>query len=247
MSKGLLLAFLAVTVALTTVVFFTRRTVNQRNVSQHAESKEAIIEKAKAIIQEIKTVKNEEALALTIEKFNKNMEKISTCPEAQKLRLNFELSLGQKYRQFAEEADVLKTLPETPAALKSITSAAKYLGPLQEKALLAKPDSILLLERLQQVARHRDSEDLKIKVAVQEFDKEVAEAKALYLKNNPHMKYCNNKDHGYLVLKVSKDELIAEFNYASTVKKPEATKITEKVYHVKSGSAVLVEETKKTK
>ena len=76
-------------------------------------------------------------------------------------------------------------------------------------------------------------------------DKEVAEAKELYLKNNPHMKYCNNKDHGYLVLKVSKDELIAEFNYASTVKKPEATKITEKVYHVKSGSAVLVEGTKK--
>ena len=76
-------------------------------------------------------------------------------------------------------------------------------------------------------------------------DKEVAEAKELYLKNNPHMKYCNNKDHGYLVLKVSKDELIAEFNYASTVKKPEATKITEKVYHVKSGSVVIVEGTKK--
>jgi alkaline phosphatase D len=76
-------------------------------------------------------------------------------------------------------------------------------------------------------------------------DKEVAEAKELYLKNNPHMKYCNNKDHGYLVLKVSKDELIAEFNYASTVKKPEATKITEKVYHIKSGSAVIVEGTKK--
>ena len=75
--------------------------------------------------------------------------------------------------------------------------------------------------------------------------KEVAEAKELYLKNNPHMKYCNNEDHGYLVLKVSKDELIAEFNYASTVKKPEATKITEKVYHIKSGSSVLVDKTKK--
>jgi phosphodiesterase/alkaline phosphatase D-like protein len=75
--------------------------------------------------------------------------------------------------------------------------------------------------------------------------KEVEEAKELYLKNNPHMKYCNNKDHGYLVLKISKDELIAEFNYASTVKKPEATKITEKVYHVKSGSSVLLDNTKK--
>ena len=75
--------------------------------------------------------------------------------------------------------------------------------------------------------------------------KEVEEARALYLKNNPHMKYCNNKDHGYLVLKVSKDELIAEFNYASTIKKPEATKIIEKVYHVKSGSAVLLEDSRK--
>jgi phosphodiesterase/alkaline phosphatase D-like protein len=73
---------------------------------------------------------------------------------------------------------------------------------------------------------------------------EVNETKELYLKNNPHMKYCNNKDHGYLVLKVSRNKLIAEFNYASNIKTPEATKITEKVYLVKSGSPVLIEKPK---
>ena len=73
---------------------------------------------------------------------------------------------------------------------------------------------------------------------------EVNETKELYLKNNPHMKYCNNKDHGYLVLKVSRNKLIAEFNYASNIKTPEANKITEKVYLVKSGSPVLIEKPK---
>ena len=74
---------------------------------------------------------------------------------------------------------------------------------------------------------------------------EVSETKELYLKNNPHMKYCNNKDHGYLVLKVSRHKLLAKFNYASNIKTPEAVKITEKVYCVKSGSHVLIEKLKK--
>lgn len=76
-----------------------------------------------------------------------------------------------------------------------------------------------------------------------EYDKPelVKEYKDLYLKNNPHMKYCNNTDHGYLILNVSKDELVAEFIYATTVRKPIANKIVEKTYTVKNGSSVLIE------
>ena len=66
--------------------------------------------------------------------------------------------------------------------------------------------------------------------------------KELYLKNNPQMKYCNNTGHGYLVLNVSKDELLATFVYSSTIKKTEATKNIEKTYKVKSGSSVLIEQ-----
>ena len=76
-----------------------------------------------------------------------------------------------------------------------------------------------------------------------EYDspKAVQAYKDLYLKNNPHIKYCNNKDHGYLVLNVSKDDLVAEFIYATTVKKPTATKIVEKTYLVKPSAPVLIE------
>ncbi|HBW85517.1 MAG TPA: hypothetical protein DEF82_01865 [Crocinitomicaceae bacterium] len=69
----------------------------------------------------------------------------------------------------------------------------------------------------------------------------VKEDKELYLKNNPHMKYCNNADHGYLVLKINKEEIIAEFIYANTIKKPTATKIIERVFSVKNGSPILIE------
>lgn len=70
----------------------------------------------------------------------------------------------------------------------------------------------------------------------------VKENKELYLKYNPHIKYCNNTDHGYLVLNVSKDEIIAEFIYANTIRKQEAKKIIEKIYKVKSGSPILLEQ-----
>ena len=59
------------------------------------------------------------------------------------------------------------------------------------------------------------------------------------LANNPHMKYCNNRDHGYLVLQVGDDHLSAAFTYASTVTEPDAYKRTERVYVVRDGKSAL--------
>lgn len=41
----------------------------------------------------------------------------------------------------------------------------------------------------------------------------------MYLKNNPHMSYCNNTDHGYFTLKVSQEKAIGKYFYVSTLRK----------------------------
>lgn len=64
--------------------------------------------------------------------------------------------------------------------------------------------------------------------------------KALYYKNNPHLKYINNTDHGYLVLHVSSDRIICDYVYASTIRDLNATKRIERSFTVENGSEGVV-------
>ncbi len=63
--------------------------------------------------------------------------------------------------------------------------------------------------------------------------------KELYLINNPNMKYCNNIDNGYLTLKITKKEVIAEYLNLSTIKKSEASQYLDKRFKVDNGKNVL--------
>ena len=60
-----------------------------------------------------------------------------------------------------------------------------------------------------------------------------------YLANNPHMSYANSTDHGYLVLHVSKEKVVADFIYATTIRSTEAEKKLEKSVTVKEGEKSL--------
>jgi len=74
-----------------------------------------------------------------------------------------------------------------------------------------------------------------------EEEKMTEKYKQYFLNNNPHMKYCNNIDHGYLTLTISGEEVIAAFIYAEIVKKPTNIKRIEKQFEVKSGVSVVEE------
>lgn len=76
-------------------------------------------------------------------------------------------------------------------------------------------------------------------------DEYVSEGEAMshrdqYLAFNPHMKYVNNTDNGYLVLTIKPDQVIASYCYASTVRSPRATLRTEKTFRVKRNKPTLV-------
>jgi alkaline phosphatase D len=64
--------------------------------------------------------------------------------------------------------------------------------------------------------------------------------KELYLINNPNMKYCNNIDNGYLTLKITRKEVIAEYLNLSTVKKSDSIQHLDQRFKVKNGKNVLV-------
>jgi alkaline phosphatase D len=70
---------------------------------------------------------------------------------------------------------------------------------------------------------------------------EIEKIKKLYLKNNPHLKYLNNTDHGYVVLRVSPDKIKADFYYATTILSKEAEVRKEKAFQVQNGKPELVE------
>lgn len=57
-----------------------------------------------------------------------------------------------------------------------------------------------------------------------------------YLRFNPHVKYSNNTDHGYLVLRVRAQKLTAEFVYATSIVSPEAQPRVERSFIVRRGS-----------
>lgn len=63
-----------------------------------------------------------------------------------------------------------------------------------------------------------------------------------YLKFNPHCRYVNNVDNGYVIVKIEKDKLRASFYYSETIKKPSNIKRKEKTFVVYKDSSILVEE-----
>lgn len=57
--------------------------------------------------------------------------------------------------------------------------------------------------------------------------------------NNPHLKYNDNVKHGYFVLDISKDKVVAKFIYVDTVSKKSGNKDSEVQFLINSGSKVL--------
>lgn len=57
--------------------------------------------------------------------------------------------------------------------------------------------------------------------------------------NNPHLKYNDNVNHGYFVLDISKNQVLASFIYVDTVKELSKKKGSEVQFLIRSGSKVL--------
>lgn len=71
--------------------------------------------------------------------------------------------------------------------------------------------------------------------------KKLEEIRKNYYKNNPHLKYVNNTDHGYLVLHISPENVKADFYYASTILETNAVKKKEKTFMLEKGKGSLTE------
>ncbi len=65
-------------------------------------------------------------------------------------------------------------------------------------------------------------------------------AQGLYHKNNPHLKYVNLHDHGYLLLRIRKEVSVAEWYYVPGLRTPGDEEKLGKRIKVKSGSAELI-------
>ncbi len=61
-----------------------------------------------------------------------------------------------------------------------------------------------------------------------------------YLDFNPHCKYVNNIDNGYVVVKVENTQITTHFYYAETVREPSQIKRKEKTFIVMDGKPVLI-------
>ena len=59
------------------------------------------------------------------------------------------------------------------------------------------------------------------------------------LKNNPHVKYLNDRDHGYLLLTIYPIKTKAEWFYVKTNRKPETDEYLAKKFEVEKGSVKL--------
>ncbi len=73
-------------------------------------------------------------------------------------------------------------------------------------------------------------------------DEEVMQAEAIFKQNqfNPHLKYVNLRDHGYLLLTMNMREVIAEWYYVDKINAPSSTEKLGARYVVKGGSHQLV-------
>lgn len=66
-------------------------------------------------------------------------------------------------------------------------------------------------------------------------------ARQLYYEFNPHCRYVNNKDHGYLVLTIEKETITSDFYYASSIKTKQASKRLEESFIVNKGLPILIQ------
>ncbi len=64
-------------------------------------------------------------------------------------------------------------------------------------------------------------------------------AEALYLKGNPHLKYTNLADHGYVLLTLKNDRAKAEYYFVDTVKEPSNVENLSYVGYVKAGESTV--------
>jgi alkaline phosphatase D len=62
-----------------------------------------------------------------------------------------------------------------------------------------------------------------------------------YLKNNPHLKFTNLRDHGYVKLTITADEINAKFLYTESLRERSDKKIVGKEFVVKTGVPALIE------
>jgi alkaline phosphatase D len=64
-------------------------------------------------------------------------------------------------------------------------------------------------------------------------------AEQALMKNNPHIKYVNDRDHGYLLLTLYPSKTKAEWYYVDNLRTPEATEYVGKKFEVSKGSTKL--------
>jgi alkaline phosphatase D len=62
---------------------------------------------------------------------------------------------------------------------------------------------------------------------------------AVMLANNPHIKYLNDRDHGYLLLTLKPDKAIAKYYVMETLRKPDKRERLEKTLEVEKGKTRL--------
>jgi alkaline phosphatase D len=61
-----------------------------------------------------------------------------------------------------------------------------------------------------------------------------------YLTNNPHMKYCNNTENGYLILEINMDEIKVNYVIISSIKTPNGITSVEKTFVIESDKHELI-------
>ncbi len=61
-----------------------------------------------------------------------------------------------------------------------------------------------------------------------------------YLEYNPHMKYGNSSDHGFVILRIDNEKVIAEFVYATNIRTRKSDSFVEKSFKVESGRKRLI-------
>ncbi len=70
-------------------------------------------------------------------------------------------------------------------------------------------------------------------------DDTVKVKEAAMLRSNPHLKYLNNRDHGYLLLTITPQKTKAEWWFVETVRLPDAKEFLGKIIEVKKGSVKI--------
>lgn len=70
---------------------------------------------------------------------------------------------------------------------------------------------------------------------------ELVEQKMMHPSVNPHLKFLNNRDHGYLLLTFNPEFVLAEWWYVATVKRRESREYLGKQFGIRNGSKELME------